>query len=431
MTKKNKGVKNRKRKRSKSIALDDSKNEVLLSSINDACDIFGVQSSIAGNHVTPVSSMKVSIVYACVRLIAGAMAQMPLKVYEKDGAGNRQAVDDSITDIFNLEPTPAFSAATFWEYMYGSVLLSGDGFAVIIRNRRGSVEEVVPVSANSVIVEKNGNRRKYFVSIDAKIFAFDQDDILHIPGFGFDGMRSMSVIRWGAANSIGLEMAMEEYAGDFFEGGAHQSVAVIKRGTWKSEQKQQFREAWVKTYSGIDKKRYPLVLDESTDIKQLSINAKDGQLLEQREFQITDIARAFGLPSFMVNQEQKTTSFGSGIETIGIGFLRYTIAPHKLRGEQEVNRKIFKRSGRFAEFESGGLMRGTLKDRNDAHRQAVGGSHGPGWITLNEVRRMENRPPINNPLFDIPYHPALHQNGTSDTLNKTELGNGESDEQSR
>ncbi|WP_350624443.1 phage portal protein, partial [Pseudoalteromonas sp. 24-MNA-CIBAN-0067] len=81
-------------------------------------------------------------------------------------------------------------------------------------------------------------------------------------------------------------------------------------------------------YGGIENSKFPLVLDNSTDVKQLSVSAKDSQLLESREFQITDIARAFGLPSFMVNQEQKSTSWGSGIGEIGLSFLRFTLGPH-------------------------------------------------------------------------------------------------------
>jgi HK97 family phage portal protein len=142
-------------------------------------------------------------------------------------------------------------------------------------------------------------------------------------------------------------------------------------------------------------------------VTTLSLNAKDSQLLESREFQITDIARAFGMPSFMVNQEQKTTSWGSGIGEISLSFLRYTLGPHTNRWEQELNRKLFMRQSApvFCEFIARSLMRLTLKDRNDAYRQAIGGSQGPGWMTVNEIRKMENLPRIDQEEYDQPYNP--------------------------
>ena len=385
--------------------------DISMTDINALSDLFGVMPSVAGPEVTPKTSMKVSIVFACVRLIAGAIAQMPVHIFEQQKNGDKQRIGDhNLTGLFNLQPTPAWSAATFWEFIVASVLLHGDGYAVLLRNRNGDVEEILPISPVGINVENKNGRLTYFFQLNGQAKGFDQDDILHFPGFGFNGLKSMSVIQWGAFNSIGLEIAMEQHSGEFFKSGSTQRVAVIKQGKWGDEQKQAFREAWVKTYGGTENSKYPLVLDNSTDIKTLSLSAKDSQLLESREFQITDIARAFGLPSFMVNQEQKSTSWGSGIGEIGLSFLRYTLGPHLNRFQQEINRKLFLNKTSFAEFIAASLMRLTLKDRNDAYRQAIGGSQGPGWMTVNEVRKLENLPKIDNVKFDEPYDPiAVNQ----------------------
>lgn len=384
-----------------------AQDEISITDIDRLADLFGVIPSVAGASVTPKTSMKVSIVFACVRLIAGAIAQMPVHIFNQSNNGDRVRVaNHQISSLINLQPSPAWSAATFWEYIVCSMLLHGDGFAILLRNRNGDVEEILPINPVSTKVENRGGRLIYFTEIDGNPKGFDQDDILHFPGFGFDGKRSMSVIKWGAFNSVGLEIAMEQHSGEFFKSGSTQRVAVVKQGKWDSEQKQAFREAWVRTYGGVENSKYPLVLDQSTDIKALSLSAKDSQLLESREFQITDIARAFGLPSFMVNQEQKSTSWGSGIGEIALSFLRFTLAPHLNRFEQELNRKLFFKSTDFAEFVTANLMRLTLKERNDAYRQAVGGSHGVGWYTINEIRKLENLPRIDDPKFDEPYDPV-------------------------
>lgn len=384
-----------------------AQDQISSTDIDRLSELFGIMPSVAGAAVTPKTSMKVSIVFACVRLISGAISQMPVHIFETLDNGDKQRLGQHpLASLFNLQPTPAWSAATFWEFIVACMLLHGDGYAVLIRDYHGDVEEILPISPVGMIVENRNGRLVYFFEMDGKARGFDQDDILHFPGFGFNGLKSMSVIQWGAINSIGLEIAMEQHSGEFFKSGSTQRVAVVKQGKWDNEQKQAFREAWVRTYGGVENSKYPLVLDQSTDIKALSLSAKDSQLLESREFQITDIARAFGLPSFMVNQEQKTTSWGSGIGEIGLAFLRYTLGPHLNRFQQEINRKLFLHQTSFAEFISANLMRLTLKDRNDAYRQAVGGSHGPGWMTINEVRKLENLPQIKNPKFDEPYDPT-------------------------
>jgi HK97 family phage portal protein len=389
-------------------------NDISVQDMNSLADLFGVMPSFAGPAVTPKTSMKVSIVFACVRLIAGAIAQMPVHIFEQSEKNDKQRVPNhNLASLFNLQPTPAWSAAAFWEFIVSSMLLHGDGFAVLLRDRNGDVEEILPISPVGMNVVNNNGRLNYFFTLDDTPRGFDQDDILHFPGFGFNGLKSMSVIQWGAFNSIGLELAMEQHSGEFFKSGSTQRVAVVKKGKWDEQQKEKFRTAWVKAYGGVENAKFPLVLDESTDVKALSLSAKDSQLLESREFQITDIARAFGLPSFMVNQEQKTTSWGSGIGEIGLSFLRFTLGPHLNRFEQEVNRKLFLKKPMFAEFIAANLMRLTLKDRNEAYRQAIGGSQGPGWMSIDEVRKLENLPELGG-RYALPYDAAATNNQQTD-----------------
>lgn len=379
--------------------------DISINDIERLGELFDIQAGAAGTVVNSRTSMKVAVVYACNRLISGAIQQLPIHTFDAANDDQRKRVKDDVYSLLNLQPTPSFSAAAFWEYLTSSMLLEGDGFAVIYRDRRGNPVEFLPVNPVCVQVERVDGRLQYYIQIDNQVYGFDQDDVLHFPGFGFNGLRSMSVIKWGALNSIGLELAMEDYSSDFFKNGAHQSIAIVKEGKWDQDQRDAFRESWVKTYSGVDKKKYPLVLDKTADVKQLSVNSKDSQLLESREFQITDIARAFGLPSFMVNQEQKSTSWGSGISEIALSFLRFTLMPHINRFEQELNRKLYMRTSLECEFVTAGLMRGTMKERFDAYRQALGGSHGPGWMSQNEIRKMDGLPIIDNKKYDELYDP--------------------------
>lgn len=389
-----------------------SDNDTIMSTNLDAmAELFGLPRSAAGSIVNAKTSLKVSVVFRCVSLIAGALAQMPVHIYIRSGEERQRDTQTPLNDLLNLQPTPIWSAATFWEYIASSMLLHGDGFAVILRNHMGEPVEVLPISPLLTQVDRVDGRNVYYTDVNGQPRGFDQDDILHFPGFGFNGLRSLSVIQWGALNSIGLEIAMQEHAGEFFRSGTTQRVAITKTGRWDEDQKDSFRKNWVKTYGGVSNSGLPLVLDQTANIKELSINAKDAQLLESREFQITDVARAFGLPSWMVNQEQKSTSWGSGMAEIGLGFLRYTIGPHLNRYEQELNRKLFFKTPRYCEFNTASLMRVTQKERYEAYSTALGGPNQPGFLSVNEVRKYENLPPWPEDIYNKGYFLMTNNNG--------------------
>ncbi|MCK9468100.1 MAG: phage portal protein [Porticoccaceae bacterium] len=378
-----------------------------LNSIEELTDILGIMPSIAGPVVNSRTAMRVAIVYACTRLIAGAMAGMPIHIFRDAPQGRERDTGHPLAAMLNLQPTPLMSAAMFWEYITSAVLLEGDGFAVIMRDQYGDPVEFLPVSPLAVTVRRRGNRLLYAVQLDDGFRGFDQDDVLHFAGFGFNGERSLSVIKYAAVNSIGLNMAMEQFSGDFFQNGAHQDIAVTKEGRWSAEDQEAFRDAWVRTYGGLGNRRKPLTISKGLSLHQLNINAKDSQLIESRQFENLNIATAFGIPGFMVNQGDKVTAWGSGMAELGLAFIRYTMSPHIVRFEQELNRKLFLRRPEFAEFVTAGLMRGTLKERNEAYKSALGGSNVPGYMAINEVRRIENLPPLDNPVYDQPYDPRL------------------------
>jgi HK97 family phage portal protein len=263
------------------------------------------------------------------------------------------------------------------------------------RTQRLEVEELLPFSPLDVLPERKGNELVYYIRLhDGEYVGVDQSQMLHFAGFGFNGVRSLSVIKHAACNSIGLAMAMEQFSSEFFRSGAHQDVALIYKKKLDEPAKHSIRESWAKTYAGQGKRKYPLVLPEGTELKELSINAEDSQLLESRRFQIAEIARAFGIPLFLLGETEKSTSWGSGLAELGLALVRYTLMPHLNRFQQEINRKLFLKSDRYVEHILEGLLKGTTKERFEAYKVALGGSNVPGWMTPNEVRRLENRAPL-------------------------------------
>jgi HK97 family phage portal protein len=382
----------------------------------DVMQAFGVTPAAAGVSVTPVSAMRVSAVFACVRLIAGALSTMPLHVY-RSSADGRQRIDDPLWWLLNEQPTPRYTAASHWESVGTAMLLRGDSFTFIGRDAMGRPREFIPLPHGCVHVERvqEGGRDflKYYVN-DVSTFGVDAEDMLHIPGFGFDGLRGMSVISWAGRNATGNAMAMDEYSGKFFRFGAHHSIVLEAAGKMKDEQISNLQVAFGNKYSGLENAhRLPLVLTEGVTAKAMSINAHDAQLLEARRFQVTDIARAFGVPPHMIGETTGSTSWGTGLEQMARSFVSYTLQPHLVRIEQELNRKLFRNAGRFVEFNRDALMQGDSKAESDYFKAALGGpGSGPGWMSVDEIRKLKNQPPVGG-RSAVPYDPRDVATGTA------------------
>src|SRR3546814_759360 len=199
--------------------------------------------------------------YGCVNLIAGSIAQLPLPVYQRD-VDVRKRIDHPYWWILNEQFSPVWPAAAGWEYLVAQVLLRGDGIAYIMRNRVGMMVGLIPWPRERVeILEqerasaREPRRLQYTFHDDIGYFTVDQDDVLHLAGFGFNGRCSMSVIQWGARNGIGIALQGDEHAGLFFSSGGKPEVAIQTPGEMTETQQRDFRAAWVAKYGGLGAQR--------------------------------------------------------------------------------------------------------------------------------------------------------------------------------
>jgi len=372
---------------------------------SDGYSMFAIPNN-AGVPVTESTVMNVSAVYACIQLISGAMASLPLPIYERTTTG-RQRVDHPLWWLLNEQPLPRCSASTFWRYMMTSKLLHGDGFALIKRKSAFSPEivSITPWHPLAVNVYLNGDRLAYQLvnyiggqGIESQMY--DQDDVLHFTGVGFNGLRSVSPLRHALRNAAGIALAADKYSAEFFSASAKPEIVIkTEMAKLSGDQKELIIDAWKSIQQG-DRTR-PGVLGAGMSLQELTINAEEAQLLQSRMFQIEDIARIYGVPPFMIGHTQNTTSWGSGVEQMGIGFVKYTLSQHIVDAEQEINRKLFLTEKNFCEFNTAGLERGDIKTRNESYRIGLGRAGEPAWLTVNEVRLAENLPPIEggNVLF--------------------------------
>lgn len=350
--------------------------------------------SRAGTVVNEKTVMSVSAVYASVALIGGSIACMPCHVYRRT-EDFRERVTTPLWWLLNERPWPSVSAATFWEYLCWSLLLHGDAFARIHRVSAYSpdVKGFEPLHPLSVDVKKNGDRLAYTIYYeDGKTVTVDQDDMLHVPGVGFNGLRGMSALRHALRHPAGIALAADEFSGGYFRNGAKADYAIVVPGRTDGDQVRLMQQTFTETRS-LGNSFVPPVLSGGAKLQELTLSAEDAQLIQTRNLQVEEIARIFGVPPFMIGHTQNTSSWGTGVEQMGIGFVKYTLNRHLEKLQQELNHKLFRTARFFVEFKTAGLERGDTKSRFDAYRVAVGRAGEPGWMDVEEIRQLENLPP--------------------------------------
>lgn len=356
-------------------------------------DLFGPGHD-AGAHVTADRAMRHSAVFACVRILAGAISTLPLKVYrEKKGTPTLDR-KHALSPLLRLRPNPRMSAAMFWRATTAEAVLNGNGYAWIERNRNGDALALWPTPQERVTPRLLADQRvAYVVTLDngAQI-AVPADDMLHFPGSTqWDGLRALSPLR-AAASAIGLGLEADDYARRFFKNNATPAGYLSYDKALKPETVELLRSHWQEKFGGAGRGSIAILTDGG-EFKPLALNMEDAQLLDTRRFQIEDVARIFGVPPHMIGALDKTTSWGSGIEQQAIGFITYSLQTHLTAFEQEIETKLFDGDSAWAEFDVRGLMRGDFVARTNGYKSALGGPGAQGFMTVNEVRGLENLPP--------------------------------------
>ena len=306
---------------------------------------FLMGSSTAGKNVTERSAMQMTAVYSCVRILAEAVAGLPLHLYRyKEDNGKEKAIDHTLYHLLHDEPNPEMSSFVFRETLMTHLLLWGNAYAQIIRNGKGEVIALYPLIPNRMTVNRDENGQLYYEyssasddinSNSSRTVVLMPRDVLHIPGLGFDGLVGYSPIAM-AKNAIGMAIACEEYGAKFFANGAAPSGVLEHPGTIKDPKK--VREAWQSQFGGSSNAGRVAVLEEGMKYTPISISPEQAQFLETRKFQINEIARIFRIPPHMVGDLEKS-SF-SNIEQQSLEFVKYTLDPWVIRWEQSLMRSL-------------------------------------------------------------------------------------------
>ena len=363
---------------------------------NDFSLLFGRTTS--GKTVNERTALQTTAVYACVRILSETIASLPLHVYRYTEGGKAKDTEHVLYTLLHDEPNPDMTSFVFRETLMSHLLIWGNAYSQILRDRSGQVIGLYPLLPDQMSVHRSEKGKLYYVYNRSEednpnfqekgSIVLSQEEVLHIPGLGFDGLIGYSPIAL-AKNAVGMTLACEEYGSSFFGNGANPGGVLEHPGILKDPAK--VRDSWNAVYQGTRNAHKVAVLEEGMSYKQIGIPPEEAQFLETRKFQINEIARLFRIPPHMVGDLEKS-SF-SNIEQQSLEFVKYTLDPWVVRFEQALKKSLLlpeEKKTHFIKFNVDGLLRGDYQSRMNGY--AIGRQNG--WLSTNDIRELEELNPI-------------------------------------
>ena len=351
-------------------------------------DIDTGQLSNSGVEVDEDTALKISAVYACVKVISETIASLPLNLLkELTNGDSEKAKQHPLYTLLKDTPNSEMTSFTFREMQMTNLLLWGNAYSLIKRNKLGQIVELYPLKSKNMKVERdavNNNIKYTYTNNKGLTKTYSPKQILHIPAFTFDGVLGVSPITY-AREAMGLALATEEFGARFFGNGARPGGVLEHPGTIKDPDK--LRESWNKVYQGTTNSHKVAVLEEGMKYHEIGMSPEDSQFLQTRSFQLTEICRIFRVPPHMIGDLSRSTF--SNIEHQSIDFVVHTIRPWLVRWEQAIARSLLTEEERtiyYAKFNVDSLMRGDFATRMNGYAIA----RQNGWMSANEIRALED-----------------------------------------
>ena len=354
-----------------------------------------------GMRVSADSAMRLTAVYACVRILSETMASLPFVLYRTDASGGKVRVTNHwLYRLFARRPNRFQNPFEWREMMQGHLALRGNAYNRIVSNARGEITELVPIHPDRIRIEllPSGEFRYRVTDRDGRESVLPRGEVWHLRGLSSDGLLGMSPIEI-ARESVGMALAAQDYGARFFANDAKPTGGWIEfPGSFKdAEAKKVFRESYQQAQSGANRGKV-LVLENGMKFHEVGVTNRDAQFLELRKFQITDIARLFRVPPHMIGDLDRATF--SNIEQQSLEFVMHTMTPWAERWEASIEAELLPDDeGLEVEFDFANLMRGDAASRAGYYQSGIQN----GWLTRNEARLAENLNPLEG--LDEPLRP--------------------------
>ena len=350
--------------------------------------------SKSGQAVTSETALRLSAVYACIRIISGGVANMPLHVMRKLPNGSREKADDTrLARILRRKPCKFMRAKQFRRMATAHVLLKGNFFALKVRGpTTGHLLELIPMNPDRITVEMKANMDvvyKYTRPTDGKIIEYTQAEIFHLYSITLNGFSGVSPITY-ARETIGAALSMEDHSATIYKNGARVS-GVFSTDKRLGEEGRETIKAGLDEYRQSGQKEgQDLVLEDGLTYERMSLTPQDMQYIEAKKMTATDIFMLFGIPPHMASVVEKQTSYGSGVEEQNKGFVTWTLEDYLTMWEEAIDVDLIPdESDLYALHERKSLLRGTAKDRGEFYTVMLQNR----VMNPNEVREEEDMNP--------------------------------------
>lgn len=354
----------------------------------------------AGEEVTPSGVLGLSAAWACVNLIAGTIATLPLMVYRAQKDGSRAvAKDHPLYRILHDNPNSDQTAVDYLEFVQSSLEFWGNSYSRIVRSGEKPVS-LLPIRPDIMTVDRDERGRvRYRWSEDGQFFERFDDTVLHIRGFGGGPLGGLSTLAF-ARNAFGLALATDRAARDTFSNGMRPSGQFVFKEWLTKDQRELVEQRLAEKYMGAMNAGRPYIAEGGLEYKPISINPEDAQMLETRGFSVDEVCRFFGVPPFMIGHTEKSTSWGTGLAEQVLGFQKFNLRRRCKRIEQVMEKRLLtpadRASGITVEFNMEGLLRGDTEQRFKSYEIGLRN----GIYVINDCRGWENLPPVDG--GDVP-----------------------------
>lgn len=354
--------------------------------------LYGGAEAESGEYVSPETALRCSAVYSCVGILAESIAQLPLKLYRRTAGGKEEVEESPLRRILGWKPNEWQTSFEFREMAMQHLCLRGNFYAYKVTDSRDEVRELLPLHPDQVTVEQRPDwSLAYRITFnDGRQETVDKSRIFHVRYRTLDGVRGISPILYHR-DTVGLALTTLKHGSRVFRNGALPTGILQHPGKLSKESLERLRESWEASYGGVNSGK-TAILEEGMTFTGLTMSNEDMQYLETRAFQVEDIARIYRVPLHMIQSVEKSTSWGSGIENMSLGFVQFTLLPWIRRLESAIWRDLIpdrEKESVFPEFLVDGLLRGDIKSRYTAYQLAI----QSGIMSPNEVRVKENLNP--------------------------------------
>lgn len=353
-----------------------------------------LRSTASGVRVTPRTALEIADVFACVRLLSETIATLPLHVFRRQGEERHRLHDGPLVELLE-HPSPAQTASGLLGTVMVHLLTFGNAYLGLYRGADGGIEQLAPLDPERVTVELRAGRvtYRYAGSDDARpgghMVELTDRDVIHVRALSRDGLLGMSVVEQ-AREALGLSAALTEFAARYFQEDARPS-GILKLGQNAPEKLQALADAWRGRHQGVERSHRIAVVTGEADFQAISVSAEEAQLDRSRQWATSEVARVFRVPASLIGAPTGDSMTYGNREADALQLATYSLRPWTVAIEEAINaHEELCPPGVFAEFSFEELLRTDTTARYAAYEAGL----RAGFLTVDEVRRRENLPPL-------------------------------------